>query len=363
MIIVMALTEEEKKERRRESVRRSYHKNKEKILERQKEYRENNKEKVKEYLEKNKEKIKEQRREYYEKNKEKIREYRENNREKIREQRKEYNEKNKEKTKEKRKERYEENKKNIKEQQREYREKNKENIKERQREYRENNKEKLREKKKERYEENKEKILEKQKERYEENKEKIIERNREKFKCKSEFCTTMACPRYDRDGYCAHCFKNLFPDDPRASMVHTKTKELRVRQFINDMFGDLEFIHDKPIVFGGCDCSSRRRIDHFVMIDGTLLAIETDEYQHKSYDQEDEDDRYNDILMHHSRAVFIRFNPDSYIDDRGKRRNPKFDERLEVLGEEIMNQVSRIRRGENHVVIDIVKLFYDSHKD
>jgi len=99
------------------------------------------------------------------------------------------------------------------------------------------------------------------------------------------------------------------------------------------------------------------------MIDGTLLAIETDEYQHKSYDQEDEDDRYNDILMHHSRAVFIRFNPDSYIDDRGKRRNPEFDERLEVLGEEIMNQVSRIRRGENHAVIDIVKLFYDSHKD
>ena len=280
MIMVMTLTEEEKKERKREYNRRYHEKNKEKLLERQKEYHENNKEKrleqMREYHENNKEKRLEQMREYREQNKEKKKEYRENNKEKIREQWKEY---------------------------------------------RENN-----------------------------------------LKCKSEFCTTMADPRYDRDGYCAHCFKHLFPDDPRASMVRMKTKELRVRQFINDMFGDLEFIHDKPIVFGGCDCSSRRRIDHFVMIDGTLLAIETDEYQHKSYDQEDEDDRYNDILMHHSRAVFIRFNPDSYIDDRGKRRNPEFDERLEVLGEEIMNQVSRIRRGENHAVIDIVKLFYDGFR-
>ena len=281
MIMVMTLTEEEKKERRREYMRR---------------YRENNKEKIREYREKNKEKISERQKEYREKNKEK-----------ILEQMREYNEKNKEK---------------LSERSKEYREKNKEKISERTKEYRE-----------------------------------------KKFKCKSEFCTTQVNPIYDRDGYCAHCFKNLFPDDPRASMVRMKTKELRVRQFINDMFGDLDFIHDKPIVFGGCDCSSRRRIDHFVMIDGTLLAIETDEYQHKSYDQEDEDDRYNDILMHHSRAVFIRFNPDSYIDDRGKRRNPEFDERLEVLGEEIMNQVSRIRRGENHAVIDIVKLFYDSHKD
>ena len=321
----MTLTEEEKKERRRESTLRSYHKNKEKYKERRKEY-----------LEKNKEKLREQQKEYYEQNKEK-----------LREQQKEYYEQNKEKIREYLKEYYEKNKEEIRERHKEYNEKNKEEIRERQKEYLEKNKEKI----KEYLEKNKEKIRERQKE-YKE----------KKYKCKSEFCTTIAKPKYDRDGYCAHCFKNLFPDDPRASMVHTKTKELRVRQFINDMFGDLEFIHDKPIVFGGCDCSSRRRIDHFVMIDGTLLAIETDEYQHKSYDQEDEDDRYNDILMHHSRAVFIRFNPDSYIDDRGKRRNPEFDERLEVLGEEIMNQVSRIRCGENHEVIDIVKLFYDGFR-
>jgi hypothetical protein len=87
----MPLSEEEKKQRKRESNKRYREKNKEyikewreknkeKIQEYKKEYRQNNKEKIqeytKEYAENNKEKIIEQNREYYKNNKEKFKEYR-----------------------------------------------------------------------------------------------------------------------------------------------------------------------------------------------------------------------------------------------------------------------------------------------
>jgi len=59
----MPLTEQQKKERRKESNKKYYQQNKEKI-----------KEKDKKYNEKNKQKIKEQKKEYYEENKERIKE-------------------------------------------------------------------------------------------------------------------------------------------------------------------------------------------------------------------------------------------------------------------------------------------------
>ena len=43
--------------------------------------------------------------------------------------------------------------------------------------------------------------------------------------------------------------------------------------------------------------SMRRWIDHRKIINNSLLCIETDEYQHKAYDKEDEEHRYDDIFM------------------------------------------------------------------
>tara|TARA_R110002049_G_scaffold303820_1_gene498433 strand:+ start:371 stop:841 length:471 start_codon:yes stop_codon:yes gene_type:complete len=67
----MPLTEEEKKERKREHDKRYREKNKEQI----KQYREKNKEQSKQYREKNKEKMKEYMKEYNPNNKEKQKEY------------------------------------------------------------------------------------------------------------------------------------------------------------------------------------------------------------------------------------------------------------------------------------------------
>jgi hypothetical protein len=63
------------------------------------------------------------------------------------------------------------------------------------------------------------------------------------------------------DGFCAHCFVNLFPDDPRTLTIYTKSKELKVvSHILNKCEG---FIHDKTFsvdLQGGC-CATKRRID------------------------------------------------------------------------------------------------------
>jgi len=186
-------------------------------------------------------------------------------------------------------------------------------------------------------------------------------------RCVSKHCETFATQKYD--GYCAYCFTNLFPDDVRVKMARIKSREILVECFLEEEFGG--FRHDTPIIYGGCDCLSRRRIDHRKLINATMLAIETDEGQHKSYDDEDETNRYDDLYMHHSgKFIFIRFNPDSYRDQTGKRHPGFFDNsmkqntteverRLSVLKDKIDEITRRIEQDENTELVEIHKLFYD----
>jgi hypothetical protein len=154
---------------------------------------------------------------------------------------------------------------------------------------------------------------------------------------------------YNYDGYCATCFKYLFPNDIRCKVGNLHSKELLVRNTINKNFDG--FIHDKPLYTGNCDCTHRRRIDHRKLIDNTILAIETDEFAHSDYDQKDEEIRYNDLYMIHSgKWIFIRFNPDS------KKFN--MEEKLAKLIETINQQVIRIEKEENNELVEIIKLFY-----
>jgi len=96
-----------------------------------------------------------------------------------------------------------------------------------------------------------------------------------------------------------------------------------------------------------------------MLIGNTLLAVETDERQHRGYDQKDEEDRYDDLYMVHSgKWVFIRFNPDSYV-EKGVRRNPDVKKRLPVLLDQIHKQIERIEKEENEGLVEIVKLYFD----
>ena len=189
-------------------------------------------------------------------------------------------------------------------------------------------------------------------------------------KCISEWCTYFVGNTIKYDGYCSHCFKNLFPRDERTSKIRAKTKEELVRDAINEHFKGFE--HDKAILWGGCDCTVRRRIDHRKLINGTMLAIETDERQHRSYDAKDEENRYNDLFVgaYSGKWIFIRFNPDAYTDSKGKNRKGIFDyngkqnyvevkRRKQLLIAEIEKQIKRIESDENHELLEIKKLFFD----
>ena len=118
------------------------------------------------------------------------------------------------------------------------------------------------------------------------------------------------------------------------------------------MYADLE---------GGC-CGSKRRIDLRKLINNTMLCIEIDENQHKYYIKSDENNRYDDLFMDFSgKYIFIRYNPDKFIDKYNKCKNPFFDNRMEVLSMLIDKHCQRIKNEENDDLVEIHHLFYDEN--
>jgi len=177
-------------------------------------------------------------------------------------------------------------------------------------------------------------------------------------KCKANdktLCNSRGNKKYK--GYCSRCYQYLFPKDPLTYQIRSKTKEIAVRDFINDNYNG--FCHDKPLYTAQCDCSIRRRIDHRILINNTLLCIETDENQHKSYDEKDEEIRYDDLYNAFSgKWIFIRFNPDVYKIN-GKKKHTSISTRLTQLKKEIDKQIKRIENEENIDLLEVIKMYYD----
>ena len=160
--------------------------------------------------------------------------------------------------------------------------------------------------------------------------------------------------------YCAECFRRNFPTHPLTFQIRSKTKEIAVRDYINANFEG--FQHDKIMTTSHCDCSIKRRIDHRYLINNTLLVVETDENQHNSYDKMDEEIRYDDLYMAFSgKWIYIRFNPDKYISNKGIRKNPTIASRLPILKEEIERQISRIKNNENTELLERIYMYYDKY--
>jgi hypothetical protein len=180
-------------------------------------------------------------------------------------------------------------------------------------------------------------------------------------RCKANLCLgTKGNTKYK--GYCANCYQHLFPNDPLTIQMRCKTKEIAVRDYINSNF--IDFKHDSVLWTGNCDCTHRRRIDHRQLIGNTLLCVETDENQHKSYNNKDEEIRYDDLYMiHGGKFIFIRFNPDKYKNKKGETINTLLFKRLTILGEEIKKQIDRINNDENKELVEIIKLYYDEYEN
>jgi hypothetical protein len=184
-------------------------------------------------------------------------------------------------------------------------------------------------------------------------------------KCPGLINGNISCPfrmasNYKYKNYCTECFRRNFPLDPLTFQMRSKTKEIATRDYINANYDG--FQHDRMLETGHCDCTIKRRIDHRKLIGNTLLVIETDENQHKSYDKMDEETRYDDLYMAHSgKWVYIRFNPDKYINQNGIRKNPTIAARLNVLKDEIDKQIKRIDNEENTELVERIYLYYDGY--
>jgi hypothetical protein len=88
--------------------------------------------------------------------------------------------------------------------------------------------------------------------------------------------------------------------------------------------------------------------------------VETDENQHKSYDDMKEEMRYDDLYCAFAgKWVYIRLNVDGYKDKKGKKRNPLISTRLIALKTELEKQIKRIEDEENEELVEIVYMYYD----
>lgn len=176
-------------------------------------------------------------------------------------------------------------------------------------------------------------------------------------------CPLEKCGNPKYNYYCCQCFSRAFPNDPRTHLVQKKSDEILVRDFVNSNFPELNFVHDKPMWIDACDCSHKRRVDLRTLIGNTVLAIEVDEHQHRDYDTNDEEVRYDDLYMIHSgKWVFIRYNPHLYKDSAGKRANPWKEKRLRILRDEIQTQINKIQSEQNTDLLEIHKLFFDGFR-
>lgn len=125
--------------------------------------------------------------------------------------------------------------------------------------------------------------------------------------CMTPFCDSHA--NKNCDNHCLRCHVYLFPDKPNAR--NYKTKEKTVADYVLQSFPSFSWVTDRKVQ-DGC---SRRRPDLCLDLGFQILIVEIDENQHQTYDTTCEHKRLMEISrdVGHRPVVFIRFNPDDYI--------------------------------------------------
>lgn len=196
-------------------------------------------------------------------------------------------------------------------------------------------------------------------------------RNR-KNKCKSDLCQVIIRNNKYKD-YCVRCFIYLFPDEPVTR--NYKTKERAVVEFVLSEFPIEKYtwITDKKIA-DGC---SRKRPDLLLDLGYQVIIIEVDEDKHIGYDNSCENQRIMELSqdVSHRPIVFIRFNPDGYIDENGmkikscwrinnkgiclieKSKRKEWQERLITLKSQIEYWICCENKSER--TIEIIQLYFD----
>lgn len=139
-------------------------------------------------------------------------------------------------------------------------------------------------------------------------------------RCKTPLCDIRIGNKYQ--GYCFRCFIHMFPDSPLTRNYKSKERYVttRVQEWITTNYPDIRITFDRKIN-GGC---SLRRPDMFIELLTHVVTIEVDENQHKRTSCETLRlvQLFEDVAQRP--CVFIRFNPDAYVDSNGKRHKSCF---------------------------------------
>ena len=185
--------------------------------------------------------------------------------------------------------------------------------------------------------------------------------------CKSSWCDTAPSnPQYE--GYCLSCFFHLFPEKPNTRNYKTKEKDVVDR--ITQSFPNFTWVADKKVQ-DGC---SRRRPDLLLDMGSHIIIMEVDENKHTDYDCSCEHKRLMELSqdLQHRPIIFIRFNPDDYINQEGilvkscwklnklgimqiqKTKQKEWEERINSLKQQIQYWID----NPTEKTIEIIELFY-----
>jgi hypothetical protein len=160
----------------------------------------------------------------------------------------------------------------------------------------------------------------------------------------------------------------LCPDTPVYRNYKTKEKDVVDR--ITSHFPNFTWVTDKRVQ-DGC---SKRRPDLLLDMGSHIIIIEIDENKHTDYDCSCENKRLMELSqdLQHRPIIFIRFNPDDYINQDGvlvkscwklnklgiiqimKSKTEEWNQRMETLIQQIQYWVNY----PTDKTVEIVELFY-----
>ncbi len=189
-------------------------------------------------------------------------------------------------------------------------------------------------------------------------------------RCKQEGCETLAFTK-KYEGYCARCYFFNNPDKPLTKCY--RSKEIEVANFIKSNFDKFEISLNKTV---GSGCS-RKRPDIFFDLGNYCMVIEVDENQHIDYGCSCETKRLASIFddIGERNLIFIRFNPDSYINRNDqlvlspwrknsqgltcvpKAKQNEWNSRLQILKDTVQYWLD----NRPDKLIEVVQLFYDQN--
>ena len=166
------------------------------------------------------------------------------------------------------------------------------------------------------------------------------------------------------------CFVNDPRHNDKPIVRNYKTKEKDVVDRITTSFNNFSWVYDKRVQ-DGC---SLRRPDLLLDMGSHVIIVEIDENKHSGYECSCENKRLMELSkdLNHRPIVFIRFNPDEYINEDGvlikscwgltkqgvmklkKTKLKEWEKRMKTLEEQI--QYWMMFTSEK--TIEIIELFY-----